>query len=154
MLYSLFNIDYTNLVESQYVLSNYDSYLNNKETKLFSGEKLIGDYFDLDLKHYIKLECNVDQNGFRRQPLSKYLLKKAKESRVFIKETSVTGDYKCFWKVRNIGVVAENKTNIFGQTDIKKSAYSKKEETSFNGPHYVECYIVKNNMLLTELKCI
>lgn len=148
-LSSMFNIDYTNLVESQYITGNYNNYLNNKKTDLFSGEKLIEDYFELDLKDYVELECNVDQDGYRRQFLSKIkYLKKKKNLEFFIKKTSVSGNYKCYWKVRNIGEIAERKSNIRGQIDIKKSSYTKKETSDFAGPHFVECYIVKNNKVV------
>ena len=48
-----------------------------------------------------------------------------------------------WWKVRNVGEIAERKNEIRGQIEKKWWNY-KTEDTMFGGPHFVECYVIKN----------
>lgn len=56
-----------------------------------------------------------------------------------------------YWKVRNIGEVAERKNMIRGQINRTDDKHQK-ESTSFEGPHFVECYIVKNNVCVAKAR--
>jgi hypothetical protein len=148
-LYTLFRVDYSNLINTHNILESYNSFLMNKDEDLFKTEDLIEDKFELDLKYHVKIDCNVEQDGFRKQLLSKMkFLMKQKSLGFFISRTNVIGDYDCYWKVRNIGSVAERKKTIRGQINTKRSEYTKTEKSSFNGPHYVECYIVQDNKVV------
>ena len=62
------------------------------------------------------------------------------------------GDYYSiliYWKVRNVGDVAESKDMIRGEI-IKTDSKTHKERTSFQGPHFVECYIIKDNVCVAR----
>ncbi len=53
-----------------------------------------------------------------------------------------------FWKVRNVGGLAERSDQIRGQIFKGKTTGILNENSNFNGPHFVECYIVKNNKVI------
>lgn len=70
--------------------------------------------------------------------LIKYLVK-------FVTEEA----YDIYWKVRNVGPVAESKNCIRGQIE-KTNLHTHREHTDFQGSHYVECYLVKNNICVAR----
>lgn len=51
---------------------------------------------------------------------------------------------RIFWKVRNVGEVAERKNCIRGQ--IKEKGQEIIEPTSFRGTHFIECYLIKDEV--------
>ena len=57
--------------------------------------------------------------------------------------------YDIYWKVRNVGPVAESKNCIRGQIE-KTNLHTHREHTDFQGSHYVECYLVKNNICVAR----
>ena len=62
----------------------------------------------------------------------------------FYATTNAPYPYDIWWKVRNVGEYAETNNKIRGQI-IKNSGKHHREESQFAGPHFVECYIIKNN---------
>lgn len=62
----------------------------------------------------------------------------------FEAETNVPKPYSIWWKVRNVGSKAENRNQIRGQIE-KQWGLIKRENSEFYGPHYVECYIIKDD---------
>ena len=48
------------------------------------------------------------------------------------------------WKVRNVGSKAEARDDIRGQ--IQSRGQRIEETTIFDGPHYIECYLVKDSI--------
>ena len=55
-----------------------------------------------------------------------------------------------YWKVRNVGYEAIRRNCIRGQ--IKKGIDYLNESTNFYGPHYVECYIIKDGICVARDK--
>lgn len=146
---SLFGEDYSSIIGESDLLWNFDQQLRNKNKELFKQEKLIEDLFELDLKYNVEIDCKVTQNGFREKLLSAMrILKKEKNLKFFIKNINVPGEYKCCWKVRNLGDVAERRECIRGNIDLKRSEREMVEKSNFIGPHFVECYIIKNNKVV------
>lgn len=68
----------------------------------------------------------------------------------FIEHTNVPKPYEIFWKVKNDGILAEKKNCIRGQIFKSKDVDKNNETTDFAGNHYVECYIVKNNVYVAK----
>ena len=72
----------------------------------------------------------------------------------YIEQTDVNPPYNVLWKVRNRGEKAEQRDMIRGQIIPSSSGKDensiRKESTSFYGPHYVECYIVKNGIVVAR----
>ena len=58
--------------------------------------------------------------------------------------------YHIFWKVKNVGPEAERLNEVRGQ--IKAGEKSIIEHTKFFGNHYIECYIVKNEICVARKK--
>ena len=64
--------------------------------------------------------------------------------RFHVVSCNVPKPYGVLWKVRNVGVLAESKNQIRGDIVSDRGHLEKIETTSFQGPHFVECYIVKD----------
>lgn len=133
---------------------SYEYFETNKSYYEYNDtEEFIGDVVDICEQYSAKIICKVSGNGFIKQPIEKFF----KKFPVFknalphgfsvdfeVIDTDVPYPYKVWWKVRNIGVEAEKRNMIRGQ--IEKTYYTRKHETAdFYGPHYVECYIIKDD---------
>lgn len=130
------------------VLKEYNQYRFTKT------EQFIENMFPVDICYSLQIDCKVTQDGFRDFYLLQYLkvnhwLRRNKKLDFFIRSTNCPSPYSIYWKVRNIGVEAEKRDCIRGQ--IKLTDYShQKERTDFYGPHYVECYLVKNGICVAR----
>ena len=78
------------------------------------------------------------------------LLKHRYSLEFYVKSTTVVRPYRCFWKVRNVGAVAERKNQIRGKIVEDKGKQKRNETSSFDGDHYVECYIIKNGTVVAR----
>ncbi|GHV06607.1 hypothetical protein FACS189485_15410 [Spirochaetia bacterium] len=118
------------------------------------NEQFIELLFPVDIRYNLSIDCVVKQDGWRDFFLSDSLregkkLKHHKELNFFIKYTNAPEPFSIYWKVRNVGAVAERRNCIRGQivkTDFRKH----NEHTDFYGPHFVECYIVKNDICVAR----
>ena len=66
----------------------------------------------------------------------------------YIKECDVDRPYKIYWKVRNVGKKARERNDIRG--NIVQGESTHKEKSVFHGPHYVECYVIKNGICVAR----
>ena len=118
-------------------------------------EQFIEDlYPEINEKYYVNIDCKVIGNGFSVIPITKYLEEIAPrfnkfipskfEVRCEIKETNCPSYDKILWKVKNVGNEAKKRNCIRGQ--IEERGKSITEPTSFSGPHYIECYLIKDNV--------
>ncbi len=114
------------------------SYFNNTE-------EFIENKYIIDIQYDLSIECIVEQNGFRPTLLSKIgLLKSKKNLEFYIDKCDVPKPYEVLWKVRNVGKEAIKRDCIRGQIVRSENKERKREPAVFSGPHYVECYIIKN----------
>lgn len=117
-------------------------------------EQFIEDVFPVDIRYSLLLECKVTQDGFRDDYLNniirrRQVLRVNKKLDFFILETNCPYDCEIYWKVRNVGSVAERKKCVRGE--IKRTNNNHQiEHTSFRGEHYVECYLVKNGVCVAR----
>jgi hypothetical protein len=135
----------------------------------FDTEEYIEDYvncindnhYSVKDNHYsVKVTVKIEANGIHQQLLSVFLRKfQSFQGRIpkglhidFYAETDCPNPYAIWWKVRNVGEYAENNNQIRGQI-IKDSGKHRREESKFPGPHFVECYVIKNDecVALTRL---
>lgn len=65
-------------------------------------------------------------------------------------DCSVPEPYDIFWKVKNNGEEARERDSVRGQIERRGGSRSIVEPTAFAGPHYVECYIVKNGVCVAR----
>lgn len=132
---------------------------NNSLYKAYSysnTEEFIENLFSVDIRYDLTIDCVVSQDGFRdfflrRALLENHILRHNKSLKFFIETNEVPKPYEIHWKVRNVGRIAEQKNQIRGQI-VHTDLDHKKEKTSFRGPHFVECYIVKNKVCVARAR--
>jgi len=116
-------------------------------------EEFIEDKYPVDIGYNFKLDCEVTQNGFRPFWLSNYdgrRLSVNKHLQFFVSDITIPKPYILKWKVLNIGQEAEKRDCIRGQI-LKDEGHNKRAETTcFKGDHLVECYIIKNNVVVAR----
>ncbi|WP_422409585.1 MULTISPECIES: nucleotide-binding domain-containing protein [unclassified Endozoicomonas] len=127
-----------------------------KFQSLFSNtEQFVEDLFPIDIRFDISLECKVSQNGFRDNFLSRMLqmgtpLLPKKELHFYVNDHNIPGDYEVHWKVLNRGYEAERRNCIRGQIFPDKGHMNNRETANFVGRHIVECYAVKNGVVVAK----
>lgn len=120
-------------------------------------EQFIEDIFSVDIRYNLQIDCDVSQNGFREHSLAamiqnKLPLRANKRLDFFITDISVPLPYEIRWKILNKGVEAEKRNCIRGQI-LNDTGHNKcREETIFQGEHLVECYAIKNNVVVAKSK--
>lgn len=128
--------------------------LESMDENYSKNEAYIEDMFeqDLDNNYKFKIQCDIMQDGFRKMPLyrllEKYILLSDKKLEFYIKTNNIPKPYKVYWKVRNYGYEARN--DLRGQIAIDDGFEVKKENTRYRGEHFVECYIVKDNICVAR----
>jgi hypothetical protein len=119
-------------------------------------EEFIEDRFPVDIRHYLKLDCEVRQRGFRKHLLRDLLarrmpLKSRKALDFWIRELSVReGNYQIYWKVLNRGDEAQRRNCIRGEIVVDGGRQTKHETTDFAGDHIVECYCVLDGVVVAK----
>lgn len=118
-------------------------------------EEFIEDKFPVDIRESLRLDCEVKQNGFREFLLRSMLISRIplrikKDLRFFVASISATKPYDIYWKVLNRGDMARKKNCIRGQIVEDEGAMQKIEKTSFRGNHFVECYCVKDGVVIAK----
>ena len=116
------------------------------------NEQFIEDIFPVDIRYSLVIDCKVTQKGFRPFLLSSMLphkwLSKNKSLVFSIASTTVQGQYDIYWKVRNRGIEAIKRNDERGEIILGKNEH--RENTLFNGNHYVECYLVQNGVCIAR----
>lgn len=93
----------------------------------------------------------IIRKGFRQFNISTQGNRVSKNRRLlFLANTDVPPPYTVFWKVRNGGQEALNVGQLRGEIIIDGGNNSRGESTLYKGTHYVECYIVKNNIVVAK----
>lgn len=118
-------------------------------------EQFIEDYYPVDVRYYLRIDCDVSQKGFREDALSNMLLKMIpllpdKKLSFEIESHDVPEPYHVEWKVLNRGEVAQRKNQIRGQIIQDQGALKRIEHTRFRGEHLVECYIIKDGVVVAR----
>ncbi len=123
-----------------------------------STEEFIEDKFPVDIHYSLEIGYDVHYSG--KQELSKVRfmettfpwLKLGRSVNFYVIDCNVPEPYSIIWKVRNVGPLAESKNRIRGQLESDKGRREKYESTSFGGPHYVECYVIKDEICVARDK--
>lgn len=148
---TFFNHDYW----SSFLNKNINEICYEKRSVAYSDtEEFIEDMYDIDEKYDVLIDCRVMGNGFTLMPIVEFLDKYAIRFGKFIPHnfsvrakvsytTAPTYD-KVLWKVRNVGEEAEKRNDIRGQILDRGTEIT--ENTLFAGQHYIECYLIKNNV--------
>ena len=118
-------------------------------------EEFIEDKFPIDIRFNLEIDCDIKQDGFRQDTLKNMLFRhirlSANKNLLFrIHKIDVPEPYDIFWKVLNVGAVAQQRDQIRGQIIKDEGKYQKVENTLFRGEHIVECYAVKNGIVVAS----
>lgn len=116
-------------------------------------EQFIEDRYPVDVRYGVRIDCKVTQDGFRptwlRTMLTDRLPLRARKSLDFtIEECDVAQPYDVKWKVLNRGPEAERRDSIRGQIINPTAGSHRREITTFRGDHIVECYIIKDGVVV------
>jgi len=118
-------------------------------------EEFIEDFYSIDIRYSLKIDCDVKQNGFRENRLRKMIASRipllARKTLEFeIVYIDVPGDYSIKWKVLNRGEEARKRNKIRGEIFPDEGHLTKIEPTKFKGNHVVECYAIKNGVVVAK----
>ena len=122
-----------------------------------TGEEFIEDKFAVDIRNSVEIDCIVTQQGFRSMHLRSMLLRRIPLLRMktldfYVVDTDVEEPYEVYWKVRNRGKIAFKKHMVRGRITKDAGRHAQIEHTSFVGPHFVECYIIKDGKCVARDK--
>lgn len=152
---NFFNHSYwSGLITESNTLKKSFTATESKELCLYDDtEEFIELKYPVNIINELKINCKVTQDGFRTQLLRRMLsagapLKKNKSLEFYIENTNAVEPYKIYWKVRNNGHIAQQRNCIRGQILADKGKKKRNERTNFNGPHTVDCYIIKNGICI------
>jgi hypothetical protein len=110
-------------------------------------------YWPLDLSYSAQMSARYKANGSWQgfnsgDPLNKDL------DLLFSVNTDVPAPFQVYWQVVNTGKEAEDARQLRGEIVLSKTAgvggLMQKESTSYTGIHWVECFIVKNNVCVAR----
>ncbi|MDN6874484.1 nucleotidyltransferase [Pseudomonas citronellolis] len=118
-------------------------------------EQYVENSFPVDVRNDLRIECEVSQHGFReallREMISRRLrLSVSKKLRFYIDSCAVSKPYDVYWKVLNRGAEAKRRNCVRGRIVPDGGHREIVEHTNFNGDHIVECYIVKNGVVVAK----
>lgn len=109
----------------------------------------------MDIWYTLTIDCTVTQKGWRPATLremlrTRSLLLANKEMDFAITDCDVPGPYEIRWKVLNRGDEAERRNKVRGQIVKSNSTTGRHERTEFRGDHLVECYAVKDGVVVAR----
>ena len=117
-------------------------------------EQFIEDMMPVIEQYDATINATAKGDGFQVHPLQFFL----RQFRMMPHHFTIT--FTCqhdvpepvtyYWKVKNVGATAERKDCIRGQ--IVQRTKTITENTNFYGPHYVECYVVKDRVCVARAR--
>ncbi|WP_312788925.1 SMODS domain-containing nucleotidyltransferase [Sphingobacterium sp.] len=124
----------------------YPQALKEASYNFSESEQFIQQEYPINISYRLRIDCQITQEGYRSELLrSTKFLKKNKNLVFFIDHTDVSKPYKVLWKVKNEGKIAHDRMCLRGGIiESNMSDDRRKEDSNFEGPHFVECYIIKN----------
>ncbi len=125
-----------------------------------ANEQFIQDLFQVRIRYKLNINCNISTNGFLVKKLkdllntisseNRYIVKQSKSLDFYIEYCDVPLPYNIYRKIRNVGEEARKRDDIRGM--IIKGGDTHHEKSKFCGPHYVECFIVKDNICVARAR--
>lgn len=149
--YNFFNHSYWTNLQNIAVSEGCSTY---KSQKIDETEEFIEDLYPVYEQYDVVIDCNVFGNGFKLMPIQKYMENYAPNFKKFIPHnftvkckigyTNCPAYDKVLWKVRNVGTEAEQRNDIRGEIEDRGKEIT--EHSKFSGPHYIECYLIRNGV--------
>ncbi|MCA8377928.1 nucleotidyltransferase [Burkholderia cenocepacia] len=119
-----------------------------------AAEEFIEDKYPVDIRRKLEIDCDYAgiTNRGRLRALAEIFpwLKHGMSLRFHIAECNVQEPYEVMWKVRNVGDEAVRRNMIRGQIVRDDGRRERKETANFHGPHYVECFVIKNGVCVAR----
>lgn len=120
-----------------------------RSTSFNNTEQFIEDQFPVDVQFEVQIECEVSFQGRNEKRIrwmeSVFPIHLGRNLKFKVTSCTVPQPDALLWKVRNVGPVAEQR-GIRGQINPDKGDWTLSEKTDFPGPHYVECYVIKDGV--------
>lgn|GEM_PF-189371 len=121
----------------------------------FESEEFIEDYHQVNIRYELKIDCLVSQKGFRTHSLIQMIFNKLPLLRnntlkFYIEDCDVPKPFQVKWKVRNVGKQAIRRNQIRGQILNDGGNHQRIESSDFYGSHFVECYLIKDNVCVAR----
>jgi Second Messenger Oligonucleotide or Dinucleotide Synthetase domain/Adenylyl/Guanylyl and SMODS C-terminal sensor domain len=108
---------------------------------------------DLQTRYLVRIKGRV----LRQNSMGSYYLKdrgnkvrRGRKIRFELESCNIPEPFTIYWKVLNRGDSAKQQDCIRGQIELGDRTWRIEETTKFSGPHYVECYIVKNGICVAR----
>lgn len=114
------------------------------------NEEYIEDYYPINIQNSVQVSCLVDQDGFRPSLLEKLPYLKRDKKLEFSAKTDVIPPFSMKWKVRNFGDEARLAKDLRGEISNDQGRMHKIEHTRYKGGHYVECYVIKDDVCVAR----
>lgn len=125
----------------------------NKSLAYNDTEEFIENRYPVDVQYEVKVECDVSHRGESEVRLrwleTVFPIHLGRDLRFHVTHCNVPLPYSLLWKVRNVGTMAERR-GIRGQIEPDLGRLERREVTSFPGPHYVECYVIKDGVCVAR----
>lgn len=119
-----------------------------------AAEEFIEDKYPVDIRRKLEIDCDYagTTNSGRLRALAEVFpwLKHGMSLRFHIAECDVQEPYEVMWKVRNVGDEAVRRNQIRGQIVRDEGRRERKETANFHGPHFVECFVIKNGVCVAR----
>lgn len=118
-------------------------------------EQFIEDSYPVDIRYTLKIDCEVRQSGYRMHLLREMLAKRIpllafKKLEFWVDRITVPQPFEIKWKVLNRGEVAQRRDCVRGQIWADTGRMRRSESTNFRGDHIVECYAVKDGVVVAK----
>ena len=117
------------------------------------GEQFLSDFhIDEDLRHTVRIDARVTQDGFRPFLLraATFLLRKERGLDFVVTQCDVPHPYSIKWKIKNSGQEAASISALRGEIVDDRGRQTRHESTRYEGEHYVECYVIKDGVCVAK----
>lgn len=131
-----------------------DNFSIRKSQAFTDTEEFIEDLYPVYEQYDVTIDCKVSGNGFSLMPIFEYLERYAPQFNKYIPHnfsvrckigyTNCPSYDKVLWKVLNVGYEAKRRNDIRGQIQDRGKEIT--EYSKFFGPHYIECYLIKDGI--------
>lgn len=138
---------------------NINKSIFNTEYETAPNEQFIENLFEVSIDQSITLDINVfckpEKGSFRSWiPMKNfpfYGLNK-RERLEFVVVSNCREPFETKWKVRNFGVEAAKDNRLRGEILEDSELHKYIDFTAFYGEHFIECYLLKNNICVARKK--
>ncbi|WP_261844247.1 SMODS domain-containing nucleotidyltransferase [Aliamphritea ceti] len=118
-------------------------------------EEFISDKYPIEISYNLSIDCRVEQRGYQAHWLTHMLAKRLpllanKQLEFSVTNIDVPPPYNIEWKVLNQGSIAEQRDEIRGEIWQDTGHQKRRESTKFKGEHMVECYAIKDGVVVAS----